>query len=138
MREHIEKNDLIAGDEAWLVVDTDHWREEDLNSLHEWSESEPRYGLAVSNPCFEYWLLLHFEPAKGAPDRKASAARLRKHMPHYDKGNLDIATLEPGIAVAVERARKRDTPPAPDWPRSPGTTVYRLVERLLEEDDGGG
>jgi len=131
MQEHIKNNDLMEGDEAWLVVDTDHWREEDLKALHAWSTSEPAYGLAVSNPCFEYWLLLHFEDGKGAPDASACLRRLRKHMPHYDKGNLDVAALEPGIANAVARARKRDTPPVTDWPRVAGATVYRLVERLL-------
>jgi hypothetical protein len=132
MRDHIEKNDLIEGDEAWLVVDTDNWREADLKALHAWSTSEPSYGLAVSNPCFEYWLLLHFEEAKGAPDANECLHRLRKHMPHYDKGNLDVVALEPGIADAVGRARMRDTPPVEDWPRNAGSTVYRLVERLLD------
>ncbi len=131
MQDHIKKNDLMDGDEAWLVVDTDNWRETDLKSLHAWSVSQPSYGLAVSNPCFEYWLLLHFEVGTGAPDKNACLRRLRKHMPHYDKVNLDLAALEPGIADAVERARKRDTPPVVDWPRGAGTTVYRLVERLL-------
>lgn len=37
MRDHIEKNDLLAGDEAWLVFDTDNWREEDLKALDAWS-----------------------------------------------------------------------------------------------------
>jgi hypothetical protein len=134
MREYIDKNDLMDGDEAWLVVDTDYWREEDLEALHAWSQSEGRFGLAVSNPCFEYWLLLHFEVGSGAPDRDECLTRLRKHMPNYDKGNLDIGLLEPGIADAVARAKKRDTPPTADWPRKTGTTVYRLVGRLL----GGG
>lgn len=134
MREFIDKNDLLDGDEAWLVVDTDHWREEDLAALHAWSESEAHYGLAVSNPCFEYWLLLHFEAGSGAPDRNRCLARLRKHMPNYDKGNLEVGALESGIAEAVERARKRDRPPTPDWPRKAGSTVYRLVERLWGED----
>lgn len=132
MQDHIEKNDLMEGDEAWLVSDTDNWREADLKALRAWSTCDTSYGLAVSNPCFEYWLLLHFEDAKGGPDANECLRRLRKHMPHYDKGNLDIAALKVGIADAVERARKRDTPPVADWPRKAGTTVYRLVERLLE------
>jgi hypothetical protein len=134
MQDYIEKSDLMEGDEAWLVVDTDNWREAGLKALHAWSTSDPSYGLAVSNPCFEYWLLLHFEETKGAADASECLRRLRKYMPQYDKGNLDVAALEPRIADAVERARRRDTPPASDWPRMVGTTVYRLVERLLGKD----
>ncbi len=126
---------LLAGDEAWLVVDTDNWREEDLMARHAWSETEACYGLAVSSPCFEYWLLLHFETGKGVSDADACVVRLRKHMPHYDKGNLDVGALELGIADAVARARNHDRPSVPDWPRRSGTTVYRLVEKLVSLDD---
>lgn len=132
MRDHIVKNDLMEGDEAWLVVDTDDWREADLKALHVWSVSDSSYGLAVSNPCFEYWLLLHVEGGKGAPDANECLRRLRKHIPHYDKGNLCLTALESGIADAVERVRKRDTLPVADWPRKAGTTVYRLVGRFLD------
>lgn len=36
---------------------------------------------AVSNPCFEYWLLLHIESVKGAPDRDACIAPAKTHAP---------------------------------------------------------
>jgi hypothetical protein len=35
-------------------------------------------------------------------------------------------------SVAVRRARRRDNPPCDDWPRSTGTTVYKLVENILK------
>lgn len=69
---------------------------------------------------------------RAASDANAYLRRSRKHMSHYDKGNLDVAALEPGIADAVNWARKRAIPPAADWPRREGTTVHRLVERLLD------
>ncbi|MCF6178109.1 MAG: hypothetical protein L3J63_01800 [Geopsychrobacter sp.] len=36
-----------------------------------------------------------------------------------------------GVPEAVERASRRDTPPCADWPRTTGTTVYRLVQSLM-------
>jgi len=57
---------LRASDRAWIVVDADSWPEDQLLELHGWSTEDSRYGLAVSNPKFEFWLLLHFEDGNGA------------------------------------------------------------------------
>lgn len=56
---------LKKTDEAWLVVDKDEWTNEQLSQLHEWSLGKPNYGFALSNPRFEYWLLLHFDEGTG-------------------------------------------------------------------------
>jgi len=47
-------------------VDANSWPEDQLLELHGWSTEDSRYGLAVSNPKFEFWLLLHFEDGNGA------------------------------------------------------------------------
>jgi hypothetical protein len=36
------------------------------------------------------------------------------------------------INAAILRSKRRDTPPVKDWPKTNGTTVYRLVKKLLE------
>jgi hypothetical protein len=48
-------------DEIWIVVDVDNRNETEFQPLHQWMTKRKNYGLAISNPCFEYWLLLHFE-----------------------------------------------------------------------------
>ncbi len=60
MKKELKNNKLRPGDEAWLVVDKDQWQDETLNKLSIWSKQNESYGFAVSNPKFEYWLLLHF------------------------------------------------------------------------------
>lgn len=130
MKIYIQDKGLKPGDEAWLVVDKDQWSEEQLAELHQWSTAKDSYGLAVSNPKFEYWLLLHFEDGDGISSPQDCMRRLSRHLPAYDKGRLAVARISPGIASAVERARRKDTPACLDWPRAVGTTVYRLVEKL--------
>ena len=81
--------------------------------------------LAVSNPCFEVWLLLHHVDHKAfVNDGKAACALLNKHVPGYDK-KLDFAVFEAGVEVAVERAM------AQAEPGNPSTGVWRLVELVL-------
>ena len=131
--EGLKKTDQLW--EAWLVVDKDQWTDEQLTLLHNWSISQSNYGFALSNPQFEYWLLLHFEDGTGIGSSRECFDRLNRYLPNYDK-NIDIRKITPAmIDEAVRRARDRDVPPCEDWPRATGTTVYRLVERILETSD---
>jgi len=137
MRRLLKEIDRRDDDEAWLVVDKDSWPDSALDELFSWSTRDPSCFLAVSNPKFEYWLLLHFEAGDQAKTAQDCARRLKAHLPNYHK-RIDPASFSPErIRQAVERARRRDSPPCADWPRQPGqTTVYRLVEHIDAGENG--
>ncbi len=106
-----------------------------MNQLNEWAKESRNLGLAVSNPKFEYWLLLHFEDGKGIASSQDCGNRLKKHIQGYDKGLKVQDFSRRRIDDAVQRARKRDNPPCADWPRAMGaSTVYRLVENILQSE----
>ncbi len=50
-------------DELWICIDADHWirgsHQRELAEVLRQCRSNG-YGVAISNPCFEVWLLLHF------------------------------------------------------------------------------
>lgn len=89
--------------------------------------------LAISNPCFELWLLLHFRDSPGMQARRDLRRRLDGYLPGYDK-HLHFALLADGYARAVDRARRLDVEAAKDDDsgRNPTTGVYRLTESLRE------
>lgn len=132
MKRYMAEEGLRDTDEAWLVADRDQWTDEQLNELYHWTKKAGRKNrhLAVSNPTFELWLLLHFENAKGSITARTCSDRLKRHVPDYHK-SVDVRKFETGIADAIRRAKEKDTPPC-TWPRGKGTTVYRLVERLCQ------
>ena len=67
--------------------------------------------VAMSNPCFELWLLLHLADCPGELHRHTAQANLKKLVPGYDK-NVDFADYRDGYERAVR---------APDsWKNSPG------------------
>ena len=134
MRDRLNQKILKNSDEAWLVVDKDQWTDEQLAQLHTWSQDADNYGFALSNPKFEYWLLLHFEGGAKISSPNECSARLKNHLPAYDK-SLDVRKITPDmIEDAIHRAKARDNPPCVDWPRTFGsTTVYKLVENILSE-----
>ena len=132
MGKRLKKEQLRKGDEAWLVVDKDQWTEDQLSELHAWSEAEENYGFALSNPKFEYWLLLHFEDGAGVSTPRQCSEKLARHMPNYDKSFDSRKITAQMIQDAVRRAEQRDRPLCEDWPRHTGTTVYKLVQRILD------
>jgi len=126
----ISKNGpLKKSDEAWLVVDKDSWTREQLRELSDWvsEANEHRFGrgLALSDPKFEYWLLLHFEDTNAANSDDCTR-QLKKHLPSYDKHIGDRDFSQQRIQLAISRARQRD-----GHSGGASTTVYKLVESFL-------
>ncbi|MBF0461739.1 MAG: RloB domain-containing protein [Magnetococcales bacterium] len=132
MENHLKQAGLKSSDEAWLVVDKDQWTDAQLGTLYTWAGGHKNYDVALSNPQFEYWLLLHFEDGTGIASALDCTNRLKRHLPGYNKG-IDVRKINrEQIDEAIRRARQRDTPPCVDWPRAlGGTTVYKLVENIL-------
>lgn len=132
MQTYLKQESLKSSDEAWLVVDKDEWSDEQLCALYEWSERKERYNFALSNPKFEYWLLLHFEDGGGIRSSRECSERLKRWLPDYDKGiNVRKFTVDM-ITAAIQRAERRDHL-CEDWPKETGTTVYRLIKSLMRE-----
>lgn len=131
MESYLRKESLKKTDEAWLVVDKDAWTEDQLRELLKWAKHGENHGFALSNPNFEYWLLLHFEDGKGIANSKECLMRLKRYLPNYNK-EIDSKkiTLE-FITKAISRAKQRDTDRADDLPQIWSTTVYKLIERII-------
>ncbi|OGR00105.1 MAG: hypothetical protein A2511_06345 [Deltaproteobacteria bacterium RIFOXYD12_FULL_50_9] len=133
-KKHIAKEGLRKGDEVWLVIDRDTWEEDELNQVYQQCCLN-KYSLALSNPKFEYWLLLHFEDGKGVTTINCET-RLKVSLPLFSKSHVEVTKLKPRINDAIKRAEQRDNPPCIDWPHHTGTTVYRLVKKLQGQVNG--
>lgn len=133
MTDHLLSEGLKSSDEAWLVVDKDQWTDGQLTQLYQWALQQNNYGFALSNPKFEYWLLLLFEDGTGVSSSRDCSDRVKRWIPDYDKG-FDVKKFSQlQIEDAIRRAKTRDHPPCDDWPRSVGqTTVYRLIENIFK------
>lgn len=123
-------------DECWAVFDVDSFGQAKgagaPSNLVQSISAAGRNGvkLAISNPCFEYWLLLHFcDHAAHLPDYKAVRERMKPHVRDYDKSGVRISDFFDGIHDAISRAQKRDgtqTPPG----ENPNTAVWRIVTQM--------
>jgi hypothetical protein len=118
----------LAYDEVWCVFDID---EHPLLPDALQQARDNRIHLAVSNPCFELWALLHFQDQSSYLHRHAVQSRLRHHLPGYDK-DLPFARIHPAYDQAVERARELDRrcETAGNPGDNPSTGVHILTELI--------
>ncbi len=79
---------------------------------------ENGFGFFLSNPCFEFWLLLHFdevmklnttmllENPKVTSKRRYTEQQLRTLLPGYSKAKYDVEKLVQKIDVAIANEKK--------------------------------
>jgi len=127
------KNDIYC-----LVIDTDKWG---LNLIDAVNEAHQRkYLVALSNPCFEIWLLMHFQDAdtilKNAHLLKTKAD-INAKIHSLNIYNINITGKNekdyfPRTDSAVKTAEILDTKPQQRLLQQIGSRVYLLVNILME------
>lgn len=130
LKKEIKKEPLRDDDEIWVVIDVDRYQEH-LPELARLCV-DAGFKLAVSNPCFEFWLLLHFRDPKR---QYKSCKKVKKPFsiemdsdPNNSEGYYEI--FYPKFEDAVKRAKSRDLEEE-RWPNKNGSRVYKIVERFL-------
>lgn len=139
-------------DEFWLIVDRDDWE-----SIHKLSfeqlviecKNENNFYLAMSNPCFEIWLVLHLKDLTEFSE--VEKALIYENAKTGNKNYIDILVgqLQRGdrgynkrpnpriylslTKIALQRAKALDNLEE-DYPKSIGTHLYKLIEKLIVED----
>ncbi|MGM9697463.1 MAG: RloB family protein [Prevotella sp.] len=147
LNDYKSQYELEADDELWLVVDKDRWTEAMLSRVATECSQEVAMHMALSNPCFELWLLLHLEDAASlTPEeqklwmenrRKSKNAdpflkvRLRQKMGSYHESDYDAPALIVHVEEAIARSRALDKNLNDRWPQTLGTRVYLLAESVM-------
>ncbi|MEV6739129.1 RloB family protein [Streptomyces sp. NPDC051104] len=127
-------------DECWAVFDVDSFGQKNGASVSSnltqsiTTANKGNVNLAISNPCFEYWLLLHFcDYAKHLSGYKSVRDKIRPYVPSYDKSGIKISDYLEGIYDAISRAKKRDEKQQPPG-ENPNTAVWRIVMQMVPHD----
>jgi hypothetical protein len=133
MKKKSESEADARGDEnfrydfVWCVFDVDQ------HPLHEAKEQARANAIdvAVSNPCFELWLLLHFQDQTAHIDGRKLQQLCGKYMPGYQKAPPCDALMQ-RQGGAIERAIQLEK-----WQAlrgkaggNPSTGVHRLIQQI--------
>jgi hypothetical protein len=89
-------------------------------------------GVAVSNPCIELWLYLHFADSPGMQDRHRMLRLLREKIPGYTK-HVQFKEFVAQVDIAKQRAHRLDEQADLDKEsgRNPTTSIWKLLEDIL-------
>jgi hypothetical protein len=126
-----ERDENLLFDEVWCVFDVDeHPNIPDAKQMARDNGIE----IAISNPCIELWLWLHFAEQPGMQHRDNMQSMLKQHIPNYDK-HAEYSDCAAGYDAAVKRAKQLDKNATADNDdgRNPTTGVWRLTESIRKE-----
>lgn len=129
-------------DELWMIIDTDRWK--NIPEIITECKKQTNMFVAVSNPCFEFWLLLHIKNisdydenelalilknAKVSTKKNYVDSKITEILGSYNKSNPKPELFLPTIDVAIEQAKKLDRD-NDEYPKKLGSHVYKVVEKL--------
>lgn len=136
----------VEPNELWMVVDRDKQNvlKDQLIAIIEHCKKEG-YNLALSNPTFEFWLLLHltsidlYDKELLLANPKATAKNTKRYLEKelskllggYNKNKLIFDKFEPGIKNAIKRAKELSTDNSTLIDEL-GSSVCILVEKLIK------
>lgn len=118
-------------DELWCVFDTEDGS--NISGLTEaYSKADTQdVKLAVSNPSFEYWYLLHFrETDREFLNSDAVISELRNYLKAYEKNISVYFTIKKNLTLAIHHAQILRNRNLLSWSakRNPSTGVDILVQ----------
>src|SRR5690606_11341202 len=129
-------------DELWMIIDTDRWK--NIPDIISECKKQSNMFVAVSNPCFEFWLLLHIKDiadydenelalilnnAKVSNKNNYVDSKITEILGSYNKSNPKPELFLTTIDFAIEQAKKLDTN-EDEFPQKLGSHVYKVVEKL--------
>lgn len=110
-------------DAVWCVLDVDEHR----GLLDAVREAQKRgFRTAISNPCFEIWLLWHYEDC----ERYSSSEDLRKRLKKHGMDGKDVPAGFDFATMSDARARAVKVSSSDDVPGNPGSSVWMLTDQL--------
>ncbi|MBR4497317.1 MAG: RloB domain-containing protein [Bacteroidales bacterium] len=148
LNQYKSENPIEQDDELWLVIDRDSWTIKSLKTVAQHCAQDPVYHLALSNPCFELWLILHKvdvaleseeEKAKMLENKKSGRngdtylkRKVRALLGNYSEARYEADQLVLSVAEAIIRAESLDKNKCARWPQELGTHVYKLAQSITK------
>jgi hypothetical protein len=130
--------ELGGDDQLWYCGDTDHWvASNHILNLKQVLQHCRQAGInvALSKPCFELWLLLHFsDKFQALQTCREICEMLSTVAGGYSKSHGCTARFTPEmVMVARERAFRLDEG-SHEIPATPTTRVYQILDVLIQRE----
>jgi hypothetical protein len=147
-----EEYNLDEADELWMVIDRDYqsWKPKMIKQVAQICHQKKGYYLALSNPAFELWLLLHFidctnlsadeknkifenKKIKGKSSKTYNKKLLSDTVNGFNASKYDPCKFAQNYKIAIKNAIKLDSQPRTRWPDYLATRVHKLVQSISKK-----
>jgi len=129
-------------DELWMIIDTDRWK--NIPEIVSECKKQSNMFVAVSNPCFEFWLLLHIKDlaeyneeeldlilknGKVSNKKNYVDTKIVEILGAYNKSNPKPELFLPTVDFAIAQAKQLDQNNN-EYPKKLGSHVYKVIMKL--------
>lgn len=127
----IEKEgvNVKTGDQVWLVMDVDRWKTNQLYAIADLCK-EQGWGFALSNPCFEVWLLLHLQDISNVGAN--SCQDFKKELAKSVRGGYNPEKFLSWVPDAIARCQSLNLDLDHPIPPAKTTRVYLVANHMME------
>lgn len=142
-KEAKDEYNFNKSDELWMIIDRDRWH--NIPAIIQLCKNQGNMFVAGSNPCFEFWLLLHIkdysELSVAEKDNLFQNSKISTNRTYIDKFIGDLfengynkvnprpERFLPYLDIAIDQARKLDELDE-DFPSYLGSHIYKIAEKL--------
>ena len=122
-------------DEVWCVLDTENPAHNPTFNAAVDKARKAKINLAISNPCFEYWYYIHFDPSsRPFANGQEMKRKLRTYIPKYNESMNVFPILESLTSTAMKHADKlrKRSPESWDVFPNPSTWIDKLVQEIFK------
>lgn len=129
---------LKRGDEIYCAYDVDENKDEDLDTAKRLAEAN-KIKILLSNPCFEIWILLHYERTAKTYQREDLYIEVKKHIKNYEKCMEIYPLLKDKQHFAIENAKMLNSIHNEKGISlscracNPSTQVFQLIEHINKD-----
>ena len=120
------------GDEIFCVFDIDNTNQKTLRKAVDLSKKH-KIKLITSNPCFEYWILCHFEKYSHPIKSNEIITKLKKKFKRYKKGDPELYNSIRGKtneAIKNVKSTIKDLKKKKKKNQNPHTKIHELIQHL--------
>ncbi len=140
-KELIKQNEKDPFDHVFCVIDRDRHTDfyTAIAQINGYKNENTKLHSIVSNPCFEYWILLHFTyttklfgTSGESPCKDLIKNDLQTYIPDYEKGDQTIMSpiIKSGLDMAVTNTKRANMMAQKNATNTPTTQMDELVEYL--------
>ncbi|MEM7656126.1 MAG: RloB family protein [Bacteroidota bacterium] len=117
-------------DQTWFVLDVDRWPRIAIEELRQTCVQFSNWHIAISNPCFEVWLLFHLHKEL-EPVANISSKEVKGLLHQSVEGGYKVEEFAIDIKEACSNAEYADRKSKHYYPGLMITKVYKLGQAII-------